>query len=1109
MLDYCLSSGSNLLAQTTPQFWQQGWFILLAVLGAIALSLWLGHSVSKSLRVPEQSTRLTLTIGSILLSLLIVTYGKLKYGVDLRGGVTFIGQVDLPKDSTFQIEEIIPKLMQRVDPSGTREIMIRNLSRDKIEVTIPDVDMAEADNIWNRLVRTGHLEFRIVASAESHGADIKRAEDKLKAGDVGQNVSITDESGNEKIVAKWYAVARVEPELGQKFDPHAPFKFVPSPTHLVRDKETGTLINMSEVPFSRVEDRYGVEFAAYCKERGFRNVQVLLIEPTTEDLDVQGTHLTDASPSTDEMGRRCVSFRLNSVGSSRMGALTTKNRPNGESYKQLAIVLDDQLHSAPRIESPIHRNGQITGSFTEREITDLCVNLNSGKIEVALNKSPISKDYVKSTLGEELKNQGIWAAGISMVIVLIFMLIYYKSFAGSVSCFALIMNLLLTMAFVIAIKQPLTLTGIAGLVLTIGMAVDANVLIFERIREELAKGSSLRMAINNGFDKATVTIVDSNLTTIITALVLYVIGTEQLKGFAVTLTMGILFSMFTAVYVSRGIFEIAERRKWITGVNMLKLFPDLKFDFLSKAGVAITGSVILIVAGLAGVWMLGSRILDIDLKGGSTARLVFNDPTTKNEVEAQLEAQNLVVNNEKIVFIVSEMDDVEFQDRLFKVDSNLPSPDASRKETWEPLDKILEKTFQNKLRLNKVEYDPASVKTEELDTKTGRWTPAHDLMRQQLEMGFAAAMPTSLLTNMLVSEGRQEQQPADDKKQDAEKQTPAASGDTKGTGSEKSADQKSESPANPSTIQDPNAQNIQLPDTDSGPTVINTKKYRSQAKLNFVNPITPKSLKSFLVEYAQQIDIPVEEDQIRVTNDDKEEVDSPSKSWNVTIESRGETDAQKILAKFKAEYDQQVYFPASSGVGGQIAGYAQLQALVAIVVSFLGIILYVWFRFQSLAFGFAAVLALVHDVLVTVGAIAISNYVAQYFGFLLIDDFKISLTVLAAILTVIGYSLNDTIVIFDRVREYRGKRRELTAEMINTSILQTLSRTILTSLTTFIVVLILYIAGGDSIHAFAFALVVGIIAGTYSTIFIASPALLWFRHLLGDDATLEGNQASS
>jgi SecD/SecF fusion protein len=713
-------------------------------------------------------------------------------------------------------------------------------------------------------------------------------------------------------------------------------------------------------------------------------------------------------------------------------------------------------------------------------------------------------------LGEELKNQGIWAAGISMVIVLIFMLIYYKSFAGTVSCFALVMNLLLTMAFVIAIKQPLTLTGIAGLVLTIGMAVDANVLIFERIREELAKGSSLRMAINNGFDKATVTIIDSNLTTIITALVLYVIGTEQLKGFAVTLTMGILFSMFSAVYVSRGIFEIAERRKWITSLNMLKLFPDLKVDFLGKAGLAITGSVILIAAGLAGVWMLGTRILDIDLKGGSTARLVFNDPTTKNEVEAQLEAQNLFVNNEKIVFIVSEMDDVEFQDRLFKVDSNLLAPDASRQETWEPLDKILEKTFQNKLRLNKVDYDPASVTTEELDTKTGRWTPADNLMRQQFEIGVAAAMPTNLLTNMLVSyEGRQEQQPTDDKKQDAEKQAPAAPGETKNA-DEKSVDQKSETPsANPSATQDPNAQDIQLPGTDSGATVINTKKYRSQAKLNFVNPITPKSLKSFLVEYAQQIDIPIEEDQIRVTNDDKEEVNSPSKSWNVTIESRGETDAQKILAKFKAEYDQQVYFPASSGVGGQIAGYAQLQALVAIVVSFLGIILYVWFRFQSLAFGFAAVLALVHDVLVTVGAIAISNYVAQYFGFLLINDFKISLTVLAAILTVIGYSLNDTIVIFDRVREYRGKRRELTAEMINTSILQTLSRTILTSLTTFIVVLILYIAGGDSIHAFAFALVVGIIAGTYSTIFIASPALLWFRHLLGDDATLENNQPSS
>ena len=167
------------------------------------------------------------------------------------------------------------------------------------------------------------------------------------------------------------------------------------------------------------------------------------------------------------------------------------------------------------------------------------------------------------------------------------------------------------------------------------------------------------------------------------------------------------------------------------------------------------------------------------------------------------------------------------------------------------------------------------------------------------------------------------------------------------------------------------------------------------------------------------------------------------------------------------------------------------RAFGALFASILCIIGYIWFRFQRVIYGFAAVAALNHDVLITLGAIAVSAAVADYLGFLLIDPFKISLTVVAAILTIIGYSLNDTIVVFDRIRETKGKATKLTAEMINSSINMTLSRTLLTSLTTLIVVVLLYCFGGEGIHAFAFALVVGVLVGTYSSIFIASPILLW------------------
>ena len=178
-------------------------------------------------------------------------------------------------------------------------------------------------------------------------------------------------------------------------------------------------------------------------------------------------------------------------------------------------------------------------------------------------------------------------------------------------------------------------------------------------------------------------------------------------------------------------------------------------------------------------------------------------------------------------------------------------------------------------------------------------------------------------------------------------------------------------------------------------------------------------------------------------------------------------------------------------VGERFAQKAWLRALAAMVASLIGIIAYIWIRFQKVSFGLAAVVALIHDVLVVLGAIAVSFWLKDFLGIILVEDFKISLAVIAALLTIIGYSLNDTIVVFDRIREVRGKSTDLSGDMVNRSINQTLSRTILSSLTTFIVVLILYGAGGDAIHGFAFALVVGVIVGTYSSIFVASPVLLF------------------
>jgi SecD/SecF fusion protein len=218
--------------------------------------------------------------------------------------------------------------------------------------------------------------------------------------------------------------------------------------------------------------------------------------------------------------------------------------------------------------------------------------------------------------------------------------------------------------------------------------------------------------------------------------------------------------------------------------------------------------------------------------------------------------------------------------------------------------------------------------------------------------------------------------------------------------------------------------------------------------------------------------------------------------WTVRLDLPPD-EAQVVLNRFASELGASPIFPLANRIGGKVAGDMQKLAALAIFFSLLCIIGYIWLRFQQVSFGVAAVIALVHDVLVTVGMLAISswlvNYVSPVASALLIEPFQISLQIVAALLTIIGYSLNDTIVIFDRIREVRGKSPALTREMINTSVNQTLGRTILTSLTTFIVVAVLYAFGGAGIHAFAFSLVIGIIAGCYSTVFIASPALLWMN----------------
>ncbi len=1133
---FAQNAGETPKDSTGTWFLNPNFLIFLAVLLSIPLCIFIGRTLAKRFRLPEVGWKISLILFCLITSGLVY-YGKsaemsrdtnglnsipFKFGVDLRGGVTIIGQLNeqkvLPGEERITIQQIIPQLKQRIDPSGVREIVIRALGNDKMEVIIPDVEKEEAERIWERLITAGQLLFRIVADEANDGEMFRIARATTYNRDREVFSAPDDENPNGKKLGEWFLLAREQPK-DRNSKQLLPFKFLPQGDHLVRNAQTGEIIDVTAIPFDRSNLAQGrFQFNEWLKDRDITDVEILMVHPREDRFNVEGKYLTSVRKGFDANANLRIEFSMDALGGKRMWALTSTNQKNGDRYRLLGIVLDEQLQAAPRINDPIRSNGVIEGSFTEDEISGYIAVLNSGKLDVALRKNWISMDQILSQLGEELKKKGLFAIGISLVIVLVFMMFYYR-FCGFAACAALTLNLIFTLSILLLINVNLTLTGLAGLVLTIGMSVDANILIFERIREELRRGSALRMAIRNGFDRATTTIVDANLTTLITAVILYVIGSEQLRSFSVTLIVGILMCMFTSIFCSRVFFDIAERRRWITDLRMRSVIGSTLLDFIGKRRIAFVVSILVIGIGLAALLYRGSGMLDTDIAGGSTARIEFVQPTTAEDVKAELEAGDFDHLGDPIRYSVTQMAD---NANAFMVDSSLPVIEDENAVSQQKLDEIIAEVFKDKLVMLNMDYDPNLIRVTKLE-RSGRQTPGLDNPgesppagiqnkddgnigtgnppvedpksadpqtndgqenNQQLSlspMSISPAMASGLNTSLLMiqdeskGEVKQDEQKGNEAKQD-----------------EQQTGQVETSPPDDDGLLAPqenelNANQAQIPGL--------VDKYAVKTRLEFAHPITGISVKNYLIDAARDRGNRMRAQDISVsTDDEKKDEGDRDRFWDLEILVVNPDDAKVILADVKAKMAGQPYFASSSGVGSQVAGQTQQKALFAMIASLIGIVAYVWIRFQNVAFGLAAIVALVHDVLVVLGAIAISYWLSGAFGFLLVQDFRISLSVVAALLTIIGYSLNDTIVVFDRIREVRGKRADITAEIINKSISQTLSRTILTSLTTLLVVSILYVIGGDAIHAFAFALVIGVMVGTYSSIFVASPVLLWLMN---------------
>ena len=582
------------------------------------------------------------------------------------------------------------------------------------------------------------------------------------------------------------------------------------------------------------------------EEREIKEELLVKVRP-----DLLGDRVRKAFPTYDEQGWG-VALQLDREGSNLFGQLT-----EAHVGKRFAIVLDGRVQSAPVIREPIYGgHASITGDFTEEEVRNLASVLENPL------QTPVTVEEersVSATLGSDSIRSGVYAGLVGLALSFLFIIIYYR-FAGLVASIALILNLVLLFGAMAMFNFVLTLPGIAGIILTIGMAVDANVLIYERLREELATGKPLNVALNAAYDRAFSAIFDSNVTTLITALILFWKATGPVKGFAVTLTIGIVASLFSALLVTRNCFNWAIASGVLKRVTMSNLIKATNFDFLSKRRLSVGISALVILVSVVVFAVRGERNFGIDFKGGDLLVLEGQKKVDEGEVRAalkQIDLEESVVQTEKS------------SGKEFLTIRSAPG-------TSDRIEKLLDEKFPE--------------------------------------------------------------------------------------------------------------------------------------------------------------------------------------------------------AKFRVEQNDKV----GKLVGDELAR----NSLIALGLGIIGIFIYVAARFEF-AFALGAVIALLHDVILTIGAFAL-------FGR------ELSLIIVGAVLTIAGYSINDTIVVFDRIREGMRTTNAVSLQFImNRAINETLGRTILTGGTTVLSTLALYLLGGPVLHDFAFTILVGILVGTYSSIFVASPIVLWWSRWTG------------
>ena len=792
--------------------------------------------------------------------------------------------------------------------------------------------------------------------------------------------------------------------------------------------------------------------------------------------------LEKAMPSQDEMGRRAIRFRLDERGGKLFFKVTGANidRP-------LCILLDGLAISAPNIKSRISRRGTITGMFSETEQEDMVNKLNAGSLPAMLIEPPISVNTIGPSIGADNRDKGIRAGFVGLAVVVLCMLVYYM-LAGSIADVALLLNILFILAVMALLKATFTLPGIAGIILTIGMSVDANVLIFERIREEQEKGSSVRIAVRNGYQRAFRTIFDANLTTFITAAILCGVASEEIKGFAIVLMLGIVSSMVTALFVTRVIFDYLLARRIIKEhLSMLCLIHKPNINWMASRPIFFCISILLIAAGLFVFFTRDNtknNKYDIEFTGGTAVVINLKDGTdlSRQDVEDKIHEVGRSLNNSALVAANVYSIGKPYGENLYRqyaintTETNKTSATVTFGESsFQTVDSVTsaikraEGKFGGKLNsLVVTEHgSPAGfvITTSQLNKSLVKGVlsaafPDANVSEPELEEVVNNAIVKAFENELAIQQNLEPEITSQDKVDEHFIESYPELTDFLGG---IRINCKIKRAATGQEIE------LRFKDLRFKPDMRNLDWYSYKILSSNLDTLDPsKQIQScvFVSAVTEAGRRPISKDE-----------------W--TQFTANET--KKVLGAAELETS----LPRVTQIDPSVGAEQKTLALIAVILSLFAIIAYIWVRFGSFRYGIAAIIALVHDVCITLGAVTTCTYIAAtpIGEKLLVGDFKINLAMIAAFLTLIGYSLNDTIVVFDRIRENRRKAR-LVPMTINNSINQTISRTILTSFTTFIVVLTMYIFGGQALRGFTFAIGFGVVVGTYSSIAIAAPILL-------------------